>query len=241
MENDENTPLDVGRYTATTRLPKRPIQQTRVPWHRRKPKQKAAPKPSNLIPKVASAKIVLRRVRKAAMNNAAAAAIKTVWGLAQDLVASHEVDRTPAWWYRYILQMARKGQSKRDINLWNVYLHKEVRVHNDGTFIYCIERTITLLISFVELPADEECLTAPKYIAQLREVWNKMSKTERIEATKDAVEDVKEMRKSKETTVHNVPIAAFHDVRANVRSMEHNVSPRSISSHSPLTGTLSSG
>lgn len=51
-----------------------------------------------------------------------------------------------------------------------------------------------------------------------------MSKKERIEATKDAVKDVKNMRVAKETAVHNVPIAVFHDVRSNVKSMEYDVS-----------------
>lgn len=44
-----------------------------------------------------------------------------------------------------------------------------------------------------------------------------------MEATKDAAEDVERMREMKENTMHNVMISAFHNVQANVRSMEHQV------------------
>ena len=85
------------------------------------------------------------------------------------------------------------------------------------------------LTSLTELPPGAERLTASKYVTELREIWNAMTKEERIEATKDAVEEVRQMRAARENSVHNVPIAAFHDVRANVRSVEQEVSPRLIS------------
>lgn len=84
-------------------------------------------------------------------------------------------------------------------------------------------QTTGLISPITELP-DDEHLTAPQHIKTLRVIWNNMSKEERLEATKDAVGDVEEMRAMKENAVHNVVISAFHDVRANVRSMEHQVS-----------------
>lgn len=57
----------------------------------------------------------------------------------------------------------------------------------------------------------------------LRETWHGMSKEEQIEATRDAVEEVQQMREMKQNAVHNVAICAFHDVQANVKSIEHQV------------------
>lgn len=131
--NKENIPPTVGRYNTVTRQKKRPYQQTRIPWHRRKLTQKTAtPKPSNLVKKPISPKVIIRKAKKAAINQAANNAINTLWELAKGLAANPEFNHTATWWYRYILQMARKGQTKRRVNLWNVFLHKEVMRLNDG-------------------------------------------------------------------------------------------------------------
>lgn len=51
-----------------------------------------------------------------------------------------------------------------------------------------------------------------------------MSTEERKEATKDAVEELKEIREMKELSVQNVPISAFNDAQAVMRTVEEEVS-----------------
>jgi hypothetical protein len=46
-----------------------------------------------------------------------------------------------------------------------------------------------------------------------------MSETERIEATEDAMTDLKDRREAKAVAPHHVPLNAFHDTRANIDSI----------------------
>ena len=64
---------------------------------------------------------------------------------------------------------------------------------------------------------------APELAKVCRERWSKMSPEERIEVTREAKVFLTERRKAKATAVHNVPIAAFHDVRATLASMKKQV------------------
>ena len=49
---------------------------------------------------------------------------------------------------------------------------------------------------------------------ELKDKWNAMSQKEKVAATKDAVEKLKERREMKKYAKHNVPIAALHDVNS---------------------------
>jgi hypothetical protein len=55
-----------------------------------------------------------------------------------------------------------------------------------------------------------------------------MSHDERVAATEKGVKYLKEQRENKKSAVHNVPIAAFHDVRATVQVVEAEVSTQHI-------------
>ena len=60
---------------------------------------------------------------------------------------------------------------------------------------------------------------------QVQEEWKAMSHAEKIAATQEGVTYLEEKRENKKHAVHNVPIAAFHDVRSTISSIEDQVSP----------------
>jgi hypothetical protein len=54
-------------------------------------------------------------------------------------------------------------------------------------------------------------------------MWKNMSLEEQIAATEDAVAALKEWREAKAQAPHHVPLHAFHDMRANIDSIEKEV------------------
>ena len=51
-----------------------------------------------------------------------------------------------------------------------------------------------------------------------------MTKEEQIEITRDAVRELEERRDTEDSTLHNVPMAAFNDTRATLASLQTTVS-----------------
>ena len=64
---------------------------------------------------------------------------------------------------------------------------------------------------------------ADSLASELREKWAAMTKAEKHEATKDAVEALKDRNENKEYALHNTSISSFHDARANLESIEDQV------------------
>jgi hypothetical protein len=54
-------------------------------------------------------------------------------------------------------------------------------------------------------------------------MWKNMSLEEQVAATEDAVAALKERREAKAHAPHHVPLHAFHDMRANIDSIEKEV------------------
>lgn len=59
----------------------------------------------------------------------------------------------------------------------------------------------------------------------LKPEWDDMSTQERIDATTEHGNDMKENREKAKTAGHNVPIAVFHDARGTLTAMTREVSP----------------
>ncbi|KAI0083030.1 hypothetical protein BDY19DRAFT_864865, partial [Irpex rosettiformis] len=60
---------------------------------------------------------------------------------------------------------------------------------------------------------------ATDIMPQLREEWNGLSSTEKSDLTEEWVTKLEETREMKAHAVHNVPINAFHDARATLKSV----------------------
>ncbi len=60
--------------------------------------------------------------------------------------------------------------------------------------------------------------------------WQGMTPEERVTATEDAIEELKQQREMKKLSVQNVSINAFHDVRANLKVIEDQVSRNTLPS-----------
>ncbi|KAG1868436.1 hypothetical protein F4604DRAFT_1584827 [Suillus subluteus] len=63
---------------------------------------------------------------------------------------------------------------------------------------------------------------------EIAEKWNAMSQQEKIDVTKDLMEDLEEHRNNKSLTNHNVPISAFHDIRAMLDSVTQTLANLSV-------------
>lgn len=62
-----------------------------------------------------------------------------------------------------------------------------------------------------------------KLVPELREKWANMTQEEKIEETKDALEELDSRHENKKLAVHNMPISCFHDARTNLDSVETTV------------------
>ncbi|KAJ8456300.1 hypothetical protein ONZ45_g18775 [Pleurotus djamor] len=98
-----------------------------------------------------------------------------------------------------ILQTARSSGSGRDPTRWNAYVRKRV--------------------GELQLKKPE----IPQAMKQFSEEWRTMSAEERLNATDDALKDLSEHREMKLLAPHNVPISAFHDTRANLETITHDL------------------
>jgi hypothetical protein len=95
---------------------------------------------------------------------------------------------------------------------------------------YCILADSNDVVNFfssflsVELPSGAPHLKATDVNSEISALWKNMSLEEQIAATEDTVIALKERREAKAHAPHHVPIHAFHDMRANIESIEKEVS-----------------
>ncbi|KAG1729163.1 hypothetical protein EDB19DRAFT_1913534 [Suillus lakei] len=127
---------------------------------------------------------------------------------AQDLVMQEAVklceqfpDRTVKYHFEAILQRTHTKQKSRKPTRWNAFLHSKVKAMNAGR------------------EHNERCIKATEVGREIAEKWNAMSQQEKIDITKDLMEDLEEHCNNKSLTSHNVPISAFHDIRATLDSV----------------------
>jgi hypothetical protein len=60
--------------------------------------------------------------------------------------------------------------------------------------------------------------------AEIRDKWKAMTKDEQIAATEDELERIAGTKEMKQKAAHSVALNAFHDVRANLTSVQNQVS-----------------
>ena len=77
--------------------------------------------------------------------------------------------------------------------------------------------------SFVELPSGVPHLKATDVNTEISAMWKNMSLEEQIAATDNVVAALKERREAKAQAPHHVPLHAFHDMQANIDSIEKEV------------------
>ncbi|KAG2367255.1 hypothetical protein BDR07DRAFT_1373058 [Suillus spraguei] len=141
-----------------------------------------------------------RKAHKGAYKDALADAQDLVM---QEAVKLHEQfpGRTVEYHFEAILQQTHTKQKSRKPTRWNAFLHSEVKAMNAGR------------------EPDEQRIKATEVGHEIAERWNAMSQQEKIDVTKDLMEDLEEHRNNKSLTSHNVPISAFHDIRATLDSV----------------------
>ncbi|KAG1874960.1 hypothetical protein F4604DRAFT_1581917, partial [Suillus subluteus] len=139
---------------------------------------------------------------------------------AQDLVMQEAVklheqfpDRTVEYHFEAILQRTHTKQKSQKPTRWNAFLRSEVKAMNAGR------------------EPDERRIKATKVGCEIAEKWNAMSQQEKIDVTKDLMEDLEEHRNNKSLTSHNVPISAFHDICATLDSVTQTVCRNSDFGH----------
>ena len=74
-----------------------------------------------------------------------------------------------------------------------------------------------------ELPSNVPRLKATDVNAEVSAMWKGMSLEEQVATTEDTVVALKERREAKALAPHHVPLHAFHDMRANIESIEKEV------------------
>ncbi|KAF7799885.1 hypothetical protein EIP86_011127 [Pleurotus ostreatoroseus] len=170
------------------------ITQTRIQWRNRKKKTlKNALTPEQIADRVK--KLKDKRIEK---GEALEEADNTIKSLARALWERFR-DHTPQYYYRHLTQQAKKTLTKRKTNMWNAYVHQE---------------------SQKRIAEGMDAEKADSLASELREKWAAMTKAEKHEATKDAVEALKDRNENKEYALHNTSISSFHDARANLESIE---------------------
>ncbi|KAG2029493.1 hypothetical protein BDR03DRAFT_880613, partial [Suillus americanus] len=184
--------LDLSRHQRYIKVTK---SSSRTPWHHhmnRKARLRTEAEKKALAEK--------RKAHKGAYKDALADA--------QDLVMQEAVKlreqfpgRTVEYHFEAILQRTHTKQKSRKPTRWNAFLRSEVKAMNAGR------------------EPDERRIKATEVGREIAERWNTMSQQEKIDVTKDLMEDLEEHRNNKSLTSHNVPISAFHDIRATLDSV----------------------
>lgn len=78
-------------------------------------------------------------------------------------------------------------------------------------------------VFFTVRAPDESRVKATQVRRDIAEKWNAMSQQEKIDATEGLMEDLEDHRNNKALASHNVPINAFHDIRATLDSVTQTV------------------
>ncbi|TFY56288.1 hypothetical protein EVJ58_g7738 [Rhodofomes roseus] len=154
---------------------------------------------------LAAEKQELKRVRaerRRTLDDALTAAQEAMWEHAEAMAQQFE-KHDPEHYFRLILQKPAKQLDSRRINLWNAFVHSELKTMND------------------DVPAGTDKFTPPDTSKDLRKRWNAMTMEEKREVTKEAVEELEEMREQKRFGEHSANVSAFHDARRTIPSLEH--------------------
>ncbi|KAG1869943.1 hypothetical protein F4604DRAFT_1583844 [Suillus subluteus] len=121
----------------------------------------------------------------------------------QEAIKLHEQfpHRTVEYHFEAILQRTHTKQKSRKATRWNAFLRSEVKAMNAAR------------------APDESRVKATQVGRDIAEKWNAMSQQEKIDATEGLMEDLEDHRNNKALASHNIPINAFHDIRATLDSV----------------------
>ncbi|KAG1836873.1 hypothetical protein DFJ58DRAFT_734671 [Suillus subalutaceus] len=182
---------DIARHQRYIKVTK---SSSRTPW-RHRIKRKAR------LRTQAEKKVLAEKCRanKCAYKDALADSQDMVM---QEAVKLHEEfpHRTVEYHFEAILQRTHTKQKSRKATRWNAFLRSEVKAMNAAR------------------APDEPRVKATQAGRDIAAKWNAMSQQEKIDATEGLMEDLEDHRNNKALASHNVPINAFHDIRATLDS-----------------------
>jgi hypothetical protein len=138
----------------------------------------------------------------------------------QEAVKLHEEfpHRTVEYHFEAILQRTHTKQKSRKATRWNAFLRSEVKAMNAGQSCFKTHCSIFLTCFITARAPDEPRVKATQAGRDIAAKWNAMSQQEKIDATEGLMEDLEDHRNNKALASHNVPINAFHDIRATLDS-----------------------
>ncbi|KAG2370353.1 hypothetical protein BDR07DRAFT_1370890 [Suillus spraguei] len=103
------------------------------------------------------------------------------------------------YYYREILQYARRTKNKRSLSRWNAFVRQEIKHINDG------------------ISEGENHHKAAQHAAEISACWKGMTKEERKATTEGAMIELVEQCKSKALAPHNIPLNSFEQDTAKHR------------------------
>ncbi|KAH9916346.1 hypothetical protein B0H21DRAFT_703062 [Amylocystis lapponica] len=110
-------------------------------------------------------------------------------------------------YYRLIMQ--RPGRlptvNKRNPNSWNAYLRQELKRVNEA-----------LPEGYPRIKSSDK----GEEMEEIRRKWKSMTKDEKLEATRDGIEDIRAQRDMKAVAKNNLPINSFNDARGTLASIQ---------------------
>ncbi|KZT06568.1 uncharacterized protein LAESUDRAFT_759388 [Laetiporus sulphureus 93-53] len=156
--------------------------------------------------KKAPAEKAIEAAKRDSRKKAVADAVDTAQSHVREQAESlhNELQDHSAEYYRQgLVQLTCVANSERRVNPWNTFIKDELNKANTA------------------LPEGAQHYKSNNLLPGTKEKWDTMSLEERTEYTKPLVEKLNETREMRKLSAHNIPINAFHDVRSNLASIEH--------------------
>ncbi|CDO75655.1 hypothetical protein BN946_scf184941.g8 [Trametes cinnabarina] len=141
-----------------------------------------------------------RDAKKEKLMNALMEARAAMWEFAVQMHKEFP-GHSAKYYYYAIMQRSRLHENPRKISPWNAFVSQEIKKHNEA------------------LGEDSRQRVSSDIIKELSARWKNMTPKERAAAVGDGVEKLTERRENYKEGVHNVAIAAFNDIRANLASI----------------------
>ncbi|OBZ76475.1 hypothetical protein A0H81_02991 [Grifola frondosa] len=207
---------DHGVQRLLSKNRKQIVSKTRTPWRYRTKRKTISRTPVE--------KALLKEKRlshREAYKKALIAANEVIWQEARQLreqFGSHTVE----YYYRELMQHSRLKKKSHTITRWNAFLRKESQRINRGMFS---STSLVLELSYLifvcsEIPDGEPRKQIDQLTREISAIWQAMTKEEQIAATDDYIVEISDQRETKALAKHNVPLNAFHDVRATLASVQ---------------------
>lgn len=163
--------------------------------------------------------------------------------LNQEAVKLYEMHQTHtvAYWKQAILQGNHKIANSRAVSQWNAYLREELKLINDGKRYQPSPsaKDFNTDSLFSALPPGEPRLRICDITSDVRAEWNAMTPNQREEKSAGPVARLSAFREMKQLSTQNVPLAAFHDTRANMALIQGAVSLDLLSAYAMNTDLFS--